>query len=505
MNTSSELERIVGSWLESRVAEPPHGSLRSALARVDGVQQQRHRWLPGWPSSVDDRPSILRASAIAAGAVGLVATAMLIVPWVAVDPDPPPDVSGTTWTVAPDGGDFSTISEAVAAAQDGDTVLVAPGTYGEALVIDKDIVLRGTGVEPRDVVVSIPDNAPTTREALPTLAPTLHGSQTPAHPPVGVQLLATSATLANLQVIGLDDGLAVLVRGGTLTLDSMVVSHAKFIGGTDPPCAVVEDSQPTDDEAEVFAGALFVLDGADVTVERSRIMHNIRVDEGSALRIHDAFLSYPTVAVQGSSTLELDGSSVWACGSSVSPCECPPVSVTGGSTAAVRDNQFHDGGIAVRGTIGTRTSAMIEGNTFSSAPREAIHVTTGAQAAIVGNRFYGNGHAVTVSHAGATIRDNTFVSNTTAINLAGADALVAGNSISAGDVGISTIMSGTSDIRDNTVQGLVSRGISVGGGTRPTIEGNNACGSGVDLYIEPSAHPVMGDNDICIEGPAMGG
>jgi nitrous oxidase accessory protein NosD len=150
------------------------------------------------------------------------------------------------------------------------------------------------------------------------------------------------------------------------------------------------------------------------------------------------------------------------------------------------------------------TSAIIEGNTFSSAPDEAVEVTTGAETTIVDNRFYGNGQAVTVSHAGATIRDNGFVSNTTAINLMGTDAKVAGNSISDGDMGISIVTSGAPDIRDNMVEGLASRGIFVGGGTRPTIEGNTACGSGVDVYVEPSAHPVMGDNDICIEGPTVG-
>jgi hypothetical protein len=498
VNTNSELERIVGGWLEGRVAEPPHGSLQAALARVDGVQQQRHRWLPVWPPSVDDRRSMLRASAFVAGAVGLVVTATIIVPRVAFEPDPPPQVSGSTWTVAAQGADFSTIGEAVAVARDGDTILVAPGSYGEAFTIDKDITLRGTGDEPGDVIVSIPGDAPVTSEALPALSTTLHGSETPAHPPVGVQLLATSATLANLQVIGLDDGLAVLVRGGSPTLDTMVVSHAKFLGCDDAPCDADSGSQPTDVEADVFAGALFVLDGADATVDRSRITHTIRVDGDSTLRIRGGFLAYPEIAVQGGSTLHLGGSSVWA-------CDGPPLSVTGGSTATVRDNQFHDGGIDVRGTTGTKTSVTIEGNTFGAAPDEAVYVTTGAEATIVGNRFYGNSHAVTVSHAGATIRDNRFISNTTAVNLMGADAQVVGNSVSGGDMGISIVMSGTPEIRDNIVEALVSRGIFVGGGTRPTIEGNNACGSGVDLYIEPSAHPVLGDNDICIERSAVGG
>jgi pectin methylesterase-like acyl-CoA thioesterase len=45
-----------------------------------------------------------------------------------------------TIVVAQDGsGTYATITEAVAAANDGDTVLVKPGTYVEAVTIAKDI------------------------------------------------------------------------------------------------------------------------------------------------------------------------------------------------------------------------------------------------------------------------------------------------------------------------------------------------------------------------------
>jgi nitrous oxidase accessory protein NosD len=57
-------------------------------------------------------------------------------------------------------GTVETITEAVAMAQDGDEILVRPGTYSEAVVIDKDITLRGDGpVE--DIVVTAPEDGPT--------------------------------------------------------------------------------------------------------------------------------------------------------------------------------------------------------------------------------------------------------------------------------------------------------------------------------------------------------
>ena len=48
--------------------------------------------------------------------------------------------------VAQDGsGTVTTIAEGVAMAQDGDTVLVKPGTYHESVAITEDITLRGDG------------------------------------------------------------------------------------------------------------------------------------------------------------------------------------------------------------------------------------------------------------------------------------------------------------------------------------------------------------------------
>ena len=57
--------------------------------------------------------------------------------------------------VAADGSaDFRTISEAVIAASPGDTILVTPGTYGETIVIDKDISVRGLGPRHEIIVAS---------------------------------------------------------------------------------------------------------------------------------------------------------------------------------------------------------------------------------------------------------------------------------------------------------------------------------------------------------------
>ena len=63
-------------------------------------------------------------------------------------------------------GTVTTITEAVAMAADGDTILVKPGTYIEALVIDKDITLRGDGADWSEVVIQVPPDAPLLPEEL---------------------------------------------------------------------------------------------------------------------------------------------------------------------------------------------------------------------------------------------------------------------------------------------------------------------------------------------------
>src|SRR6476619_5912601 len=53
--------------------------------------------------------------------------------------------SAATLCVGPQAGCFSQLQPAVAAAQDGDTITVAPGTYVGGVTIDKSIRLQGAG------------------------------------------------------------------------------------------------------------------------------------------------------------------------------------------------------------------------------------------------------------------------------------------------------------------------------------------------------------------------
>ena len=56
---------------------------------------------------------------------------------------------GETYIVSKSGGDYQTLSEAVAASSSGDTVLITDSeTYEEGVLIEKDITIIGNSIAP---------------------------------------------------------------------------------------------------------------------------------------------------------------------------------------------------------------------------------------------------------------------------------------------------------------------------------------------------------------------
>jgi len=128
----------------------------------------------------------------------------------------PTDVSaaedaGDTLVVATDGsGAFRTIGEAIDAAADGDTILVRPGTYAEAVVIDKDISLTGDGSR-EEIVIAFSDGV------------------TPV-----ASIVDSEATVSNLTLTGEDP--LVHVVGGAPTLQGILFDHVGGVVDTDGGC-----------------------------------------------------------------------------------------------------------------------------------------------------------------------------------------------------------------------------------------------------------------------------
>ena len=499
MNTSSELDRIVGNWLESRVVDPSSGSLRSALARAGATAQQRHRWLPPWSGrrrglgdraaswarmrpSRDDGDRITSGVTIAAGVLAVLAlAAVLILPQASPETDPAP--AGLTYSVTADGsGDFATISAAVAAAEEGATVLIEPGTYVDAFIIDKDITLAGNGDTPPDVVITVPADAPAAVRSLAPYARRHDGYALPERPPVGIQVIETEATVRNLQVTGHRDAIDMLVVGGAPSLEDLVLNHRGSI-----------------ESNASLAGGLFVEGGSSATVRDSAIWYRSRIAGGSDPTFTGSTFDRAQLTIQdGSAPRIADGIIRGDCGDDT-------VAVVGDSSPVFRGNLFTSAELDVRGAAGEQAMVTIEDNSFSFSDLVAVTIADDAVATITGNSLTGNTQAVSVSHATATIRDNTFVNNINAVTLSGAEGEVSGNTVRGGDYGLSVVSGGAPVITGNTIENATARGILVAGGTSPSISGNTVCGSAVNLYVQPNADPAIGDNDLCADEEAATG
>jgi len=154
MNEHVDFERTVAEHIGGESAAPPGDAFYDELFSRAGHTRQRPYWL-----AVIKEPPMRNASRLTYGsptvrvAAIVVATLLLALTLAAAG------IAGSrllaadgTIVVAADGsGDYTTITKAVAAAHDGDTLMIRPGDYTDAVVIDKDITLMGDG--PRDEIV----------------------------------------------------------------------------------------------------------------------------------------------------------------------------------------------------------------------------------------------------------------------------------------------------------------------------------------------------------------
>jgi hypothetical protein len=161
MNEQQTFERTVAESVSSvGPLAPSDGVVDQIITRVD-----RKRQRPEWLALIKE-PPMRSNSRTAVGSptvrvVAIMAATLLLAMLVAGAGMAGQHLlaADDTIVVAQDGsGDYTTISEAVAAAADGNEILVKPDTYAESIEIDKDIKLRG---EDRDgVIIEAPEEGP---------------------------------------------------------------------------------------------------------------------------------------------------------------------------------------------------------------------------------------------------------------------------------------------------------------------------------------------------------
>jgi hypothetical protein len=148
MNDMTALERLIAD-VAAEAAGPPRPVDAMAMVRAATTRSPKWRFQPMFSAT-----KFVVAGVIVALFGGFLLSGVLSEPTLG-----PGAATALTHVVAQDGnGDFRTITEAVETAEDGDTILVGPGTYTEAsIVVSKDITIIGDG-EREEVVIEATDS-----------------------------------------------------------------------------------------------------------------------------------------------------------------------------------------------------------------------------------------------------------------------------------------------------------------------------------------------------------
>ena len=296
---------------------------------------------------------------------------------------------GQTHVVAVDGsGDYVTISEALAVAVDGDTVLVRPGRYEEDLVLRKAITMRGDGA--RDAIVI---QAPGTG----VRAIVDRGTPAEVGLPVGIDIQLSHATIEGLTLRSEQPLVGVRVNGGAPTLRDIEISI------DDPSGASV---------ATLLAG------GSNTSISDARLEDRVVLTEASSMSLIDSDLHAP-VEARGPG---------WATVAANRFSQGSDLVATDGLRGDIEGNTFD--GSAIR--IESSSELAVHENSLRGVPGSALTVSHGGTHADLRR------NVIRDSGTGVAIGPQTVVT-------------LAGNTICANGTNVFESSSATTEIRDNEV------------------------------------------------------
>ncbi len=393
MNDERDFGRRVSEVFDG--SAPSHGpdDLLEEVFLVTGDTRPRPRW---WARLVE-RPMRYDAELVSgsprARAAVLVAATMLLVLALAGAAIAGAQLlgRGQTWVVAADGsGDFSTITEAVAATADGDMVLIRPGTYVEAFTVRTDITLRGDG--PRGDVVIAPMQSDIevvlSTDASPQLAM-----------PVGVDLELVDVVIEGLELQAAVPMVGIVANGGDVALSNVRITS---VAGDDGLAGL----------------SLLVGGGSTTTMTRADLGQPLQVREAASLVIDDSDLA-GTLDATGPGRVDVVDSRFGPGGG---------IEASGHASGSVRESTFDAAMVMVAGA----SDIELRQNSFVAATGTAITVANeGSRATIVGNE-------VRDANAGIAIGPGT-------------TAIVAENTVCGNRTNLLASNDASTDLRDNII------------------------------------------------------
>lgn len=257
--------------------------------------------------------------------------------------------------------DFSTIRGAIEAAREGDTILIAAGTYRESLTIAKSLTLQG---QARGMVI-------------------IQGNR---QEPTIIITGAQNVNIMDLTVTDGSGGIGERGRGGGFHIENSTVTIRNV---------VIQDN---------LRHGLLAINESNVTIRDSQIINNRPSPDG--------YIGRGITLVQSAAIIEnnmISGNALNAIG-------------LFGSQARIRRNTVTDNGygISLFDSAGRISQATIEGNTIERNGEEGVFVAGSSEAEIISNRIidnkpdaegrFGDGIEV-VDNGKATIRNNTITGN----------------------------------------------------------------------------------------------
>jgi hypothetical protein len=365
-------------------------------------------------------------------------------------------------------GDFTTLTDAVASAEDGDEILVMPGTYTESLIIDRDITVHG--MDRDSVVISAPDDGPTE---------ILYDEDEPESDPYAVLLRDTNATLRDLTFRGKRS--EVFASGGSPTLEGLLFDATGF---------------PFRGSASATGSSIVVTRGSTATIRGNELVGGgpIGVFVGSEPLVEGNYLrGGPHIWGEPGSGAIYRGNTIeepflWAIGL-----------FNDEGSPTVEDNL-----ILRPGQSGIEIWAgqpIVRGNTIEGAVRTGINVSgdatlQGLAPVLEGNTIVDAGlWAISVADAEAMVRDNVITGS--GITWDAPSGSIVGNSVTEGTAGL-YISSGAPLVSDNVIEAMANRGVTIARGASPTLSGNRSCGNGENFVAsEDAAISDDGTNEFC--------
>ncbi|OYT42412.1 MAG: hypothetical protein B6U78_01240 [Candidatus Aenigmarchaeota archaeon ex4484_224] len=138
-------------------------------------------------------------------------------------------VLANTLTVCSSGCNYTSIQQAINNANDGDTIIVANGTYNEQIIIDKSIIIQGQG----DTTIIKPNQ--TTADSFTLFSRKAGGSDNTA----AIVVVNANATIKNLKIDGSEITsvpssatlVGILYRGVNGTIDSVTIDNINISSG----------------------------------------------------------------------------------------------------------------------------------------------------------------------------------------------------------------------------------------------------------------------------------